>query len=234
MHLRVPVASSEALRGSPPSSKEVLQLATPTVQHEDDLFGNAWLDVLNTGDADVSYLGGFLSENDADNALKAAAQEQYVQERITIHGRTHDVPRLTMWYSDDGRSYTYSGIAMEPKPFPPFVMEMNDRIARKTGLSFNSVLINLYRDGNDKVGWHSDDERELGSEIHIASVSLGAERVFRMRCRNDHSRVVDCTLGHGSLLVMRHPTQLHWEHCLPPRKRIASPRYNLTFRTIRT
>lgn len=199
----------------------------------DDLFSDQWREVLKTAEADVSYLGGFLEEEDADRAFAAAAQEPYVQERIRIHGRTHDIPRLTMWYSDDGSTYTYSGIATEPKPFPPFVREMNDRIAHKTGLSFNSVLINFYRDGNDKVGWHSDDERELGREIHIASVSLGAERAFRMRRRRDHSQVVDLPLGHGSLLVMRHPTQLHWEHCLPPRKRIAEPRYNLTFRSIR-
>ena len=197
------------------------------------LFSQQWLEVLKTKDADVSYLGGFLAGEEADRALAAAAQEQYVQEQIRIHGRTHDIPRLTMWYSEDGSTYTYSGIAMEPKPFPPFVREMNDRIAHEAGLSFNSVLINFYRDGNDKVGWHSDDERELGGEIHIASVSLGAERVFRMRWRSDHSRVVDLPLGHGSLLLMKHPTQMYWEHCLPPRKRLAEPRYNLTFRTIR-
>ncbi|MCY3624355.1 MAG: alpha-ketoglutarate-dependent dioxygenase AlkB [Gammaproteobacteria bacterium] len=203
------------------------------MEAQGELFPDQWLDVLKASDADVSYFGGFLAREEADRAFAAAAREQYVQESITIHGRTHDVPRLTMWYSEDGSTYTYSGIAMQPRSFPPFVREMNARIARETGLYFNSVLINFYRDGNDKVGWHSDDEKELGDEIHIASVSLGIERVFRMRHRNDHSRVVDCTLGHGSLLVMRDPTQLHWEHCLPPRKRIAEPRYNLTFRTIR-
>lgn len=196
------------------------------------LFPEQWLEVLKTEDADVSYLGGFLARQEADHAFAAAAGEQYVQERIAIHGRTYDIPRLTMWYSDDGSTYTYSGIALAPKPFPPFVRKMNLRIQDKTGLSFNAVLVNFYRDGNDKVGWHSDDERELGGEIHIASVSLGAERVFRMRHRNDHSRVVDWTLGHGSLLVMRHPTQRRWQHCLPPRKRLAASRFNLTFRAI--
>ena len=202
------------------------------VELEDALFSDQWLEVVKTRDADVAYLGSFLPDEEADRALAEAAREPYVQEKINIHGRTHDIPRLTMWYGEDGSTYTYSGIAMEPKPFPPFVREINERITRESDLSFNSVLINFYRDGNDKVGWHSDDEKELGREIHIASVSLGAERVFRMRRRADHSKVVDLALGHGSLLVMRHPTQIHWEHCLPPRKRIAEPRYNLTFRAI--
>ena len=201
------------------------------LRNQGNLFASEWVTVLDTPDAHVRYLDRFLGV-DADRAAAAAAQEEYVQERITVRGRPYDVPRLTMWYSDAGRTYTYSGIAMSPKPFPPFIRAMNARIAQETGLSFNSVLINFYRDGNDKVGWHSDDEKELGSEIHIASVSLGAERTFRMRRRDDHAQVVDCTLGHGSLLIMKHPTQLHWEHCLPPRRRVTTPRYNLTFRTI--
>lgn len=199
-----------------------------------DLFPNQWLEVLKTADANVSYLPSFLTGKDADRALAAAAQEPYIQQKIRIHGRTHDIPRLTKWYSEDGSRYAYSGITMDPKPFPPFIRKIRDRIAHDAGLSFNSVLINFYRDGNDKVGWHSDDEKELGREIHIASVSLGAERIFRMRHRRDHSRAIDLTLAHGSLLVMRHPTQQHWEHCLPARKRITKARYNLTFRTIRS
>ena len=197
------------------------------------LFPDRWIEVPDMDGGRVSYLGGFLPREAADRALGAAAGQPYVQERITIHGRTHDIPRLSLWCGDDGRTYTYSGIAMQPRPFPPFVREINGRIARETGLSFNSALINYYRDGADRVGWHSDDERELGAEIHIASVSLGAERTFRMRRRSDHARVVELSLAHGSLLLMKHPTQIHWEHCLPARKRIAEPRYNLTFRTIR-
>lgn len=198
------------------------------------LFGQQWLEVVKTEDANVSYLEGFLGSDEADRALAAAVREEYSQEQIRIHGKAYDIPRLTKWYSEDGSTYTYSGIAMEPKRFPLFLREMNDRIEEESGLSFNSVLINFYRDGNDKVGWHCDDERELGQEIHVASVSLGAERVFKMRRRKDHSRVVDLPLAHGSLLLMKHPTQVHWEHCLPPRKKVSEPRYNLTFRNIRT
>ena len=209
----------------------------------DDLIpadGRSWIDILKPerDDAHVAYLGGFLRGRDAERALRDAAREEYVQERITIHGRSHDIPRLTMWYSSDGSTYTYSGIAMEPRPFPPFIRDMRDRIEQEHELSFNSVLVNVYRDGQDGVGWHSDDEQELGDEIDIASVSLGAERDFLMRRRRHPSpgsrrgRPISIRLGHGSLLVMRHPTQRHWEHRLPPRSAVAARRYNLTFRSI--
>lgn len=196
------------------------------------LFAEEQFSVLKTDDADVTYLDCFLSESDADSALEAASRESYLQEKITIRGRTHDVPRLTRWYSRDGSRYTYSGIAMSPQPYPPYIEHVSDRVCQHTGLSFNSVLVNLYRDGRDKVGWHSDDEPELGRVVDIASVSLGVSRTFRLRHRSDHSRTVAIMLTHGSLLVMRHPTQFQWQHCLPPRNAVTQPRYNLTFRRI--
>ena len=198
-----------------------------------ELFARDEVVVLRDGEADVTYHGAFLTAAEADAILDAATREPLrPQERITIHGKTHDVPRLTQWYSSDGRRYSYSGIDMEPRPYPDFMAQLAERISQRTNLAFNSVLMNLYRDGRDKVGWHSDDERELGDKIDIASVSLGAQRRFKLRRRRDHSKVVELALSHGSLLVMRHPTQRHWQHCLPPRRAVTEPRYNLTFRYI--
>ncbi len=198
----------------------------------DDLFGHDELTILRTGEADVTYLAAFLDATDADAALDAAVRESYRQDQITVHGRTHPIPRLTQWYSTDGSRYTYSGIAMDPRPYPTFVAELAARVSHHTGLAFNSVLINVYRHGRDKVGWHSDDEKELGAEINVASISLGARRSFKLRHRRDHSTVHELSLAHGSLLIMRHPTQLHWQHCIPPRAGVKRPRYNLTFRSI--
>lgn len=196
------------------------------------LFAKDEISVLSHDRGNVTYYAGFLEGSEADAAFDAASRESYRQEQITIHGRTHDVPRLTQWYSSEGRGYTYSGIDMVPNPYPKFIVQLADRISHHTNLAFNSVLINVYRDGRDKVGWHSDDERELGDEIDIASLSLGAERPFKLRERCNHANVVELPLSHGSLLVMRHPTQLHWQHCLPARRAVTAARYNLTFRFI--
>ncbi len=202
--------------------------------HTVDLFGSAHEEPrhLKRDGADVAYDAAFLPEQDANRYLAAAERLHYRQETIRVYGRVHEIPRLTAWFSKEGRTYTYSGIAMAPEPFPPFLAEINERLREATGFDFNSVLVNHYRDGNDKVGWHSDDEPELGSEIQIASVSLGGTRDFKMRRKDDHDDVVERCLEHGSLLLMRHPTQKHWEHCIPPRKRTNEPRYNLTFRRI--
>ncbi len=142
------------------------------------------------------------------------------------------MPRLTAWFADAGLAYTYSGLALSPTPLPPSLDQLRARLQAATRLTFNSVLANRYRDGRDKMGWHADDELELGDEIHIASISLGASRTFRLRAKEGGRRGLDIELAHGSLLVMRHPTQRHWEHCLPARAGVRNPRVNLTFRRI--
>ena len=142
------------------------------------------------------------------------------------------MPRLTAWFADAGLTYSYSGLALSPTPLPPSLDQLRARLQAATRLTFNSVLANRYRDGRDKMGWHADDEPELGDEIHIASISLGAARTFRLRAKEGRRRGLDIELAHGSLLVMRHPTQRHWEHCLPARAGVRNPRVNLTFRRI--
>ena len=155
------------------------------------------------------------------------------EEHIVLFGERRKVPRLIAWYGDPGASYVYSGVRHEPLAWIPALEEIRGRVARLTAHGFNSALANLYRDGSDGMGWHADDEAELGANPVIASVSLGATRRFRMRHRRRRDLTVDLDLGHGSLLVMAGATQHHWLHAVPKTRRAVGERINLTFRTIR-
>lgn len=159
------------------------------------------------------------------------------QESITLFGRTHPLPRLTCWVADPGCSYRYSGLANEPQPWSEPLGKIREGLAATLGWRFNSVLLNRYRDGADAMGWHADDEAELEPQAPIASLSLGATRSFRLRPRVRQAEGVppiSLELGHGDLLVMDPPTQQHWLHALPRRRRVSQERLNLTFRLIRT
>jgi alkylated DNA repair dioxygenase AlkB len=152
-------------------------------------------------------------------------------QTITMFGKQHVEPRRTAWFGDDGASYTYSGITMSPLTWTPLLTSLRKICEEHSGASFNSVLLNLYRDGNDKMGWHADDEPELGVEPVIASLSLGVTRRFRFRHRTT-KEIVECELPTGSLVVMSGLSQKCWVHEVPQQKRITTPRINLTFRKI--
>ncbi|HNC76938.1 MAG TPA: alpha-ketoglutarate-dependent dioxygenase AlkB, partial [Pseudomonadales bacterium] len=156
------------------------------------------------------------------------------QDEITLFGKRHRLPRLQAWYGDPGASYRYSGLLLQPTPWQPLLNEIRRQVETLTGLRFNSALANLYRDGNDAMGWHSDDEAELGVDPAIASVSFGASRRFllRHRRRKDPPRI-EILLTDGSLLLMAGPLQTHWHHALPRSRGVSEPRINLTFRLIR-
>jgi len=153
-------------------------------------------------------------------------------ESIVLWGRKHLQPRLTAWYGDADARYRYSGINLEPLPWSSTLAQIKGRIECFGG-EFNSVLLNFYRDNNDSMGNHSDDEPELGDEPRIASVSLGQERTFVMRhkSRRDLSPV-RLRLRSGSLLLMQGPTQRFWTHAIPKESVRCGPRINLTFRRI--
>jgi alkylated DNA repair dioxygenase AlkB len=155
------------------------------------------------------------------------------QESVLIFGQRRLVPRLVAWHGDPGARYTYSGTDHEPEPWLPALERIRDRAAALTGAEFNAVLLNLYRDGRDGMGWHADDEPELGRNPVIASVSLGAARRFCLRHRRRKDLRLDLPLPHGSLLCMGGATQHHWLHALPKTQRPAGERINLTFRRIR-
>ena len=153
--------------------------------------------------------------------------------RIRLFGRWVDSPRRSCWIGDPGARYRYSGALFEPRPWPQALEPIRARLAADLGGGFNSVLANLYRDGEDAMGWHADDEPELGPEPVIASLSLGQPRRFLLKHRVDPQRRLALDLPAGSLLVMRGATQAAFRHALPRSKRAPEARINLTFRRIR-
>jgi alkylated DNA repair dioxygenase AlkB len=154
------------------------------------------------------------------------------QEEILMFGRRVPVPRRVAWHGDPTASYTYSGTEHHPSPWTPALDRVRSRVAELTGVHFNAVLLNLYRDGRDGMGWHADDEPELGRNPVIASVSLGATRRFCLRHRRRRDLRLDVPLTHGSLLLMSGSTQHHWVHALPKTAVPVGERINLTFRRV--
>jgi alkylated DNA repair dioxygenase AlkB len=154
------------------------------------------------------------------------------QEELILFGERRRVPRLVAWHGDPGARYTYSGTEHVPCPWTPPLAATRDRVRELTGAEFNAVLLNLYRDGRDGMGWHSDDEPELGPQPTIASVSLGATRRFRMRHRRRRQLTLDLDLADGSLLLMGGATQERWLHAVPKTARAVGERINLTFRRV--
>lgn len=148
---------------------------------------------------------------------------------ITLFGKSVREPRQSAWFHTDGLPYRYSQSLRESQQMTPLLSHIMDRCADATHTQFNSVLANLYRDGNDAMGWHADDEPELGREPVIASISLGAERRFDLRHR-ETKESVSVVLPHGSLLIMSGQSQHQWVHRIARTKKVSDPRINLTFR----
>jgi len=153
------------------------------------------------------------------------------RHRIRVYGREIDSPRLSCWMGDPAAVYTYSGTRFVPHPWPDALAPIRARLERELAAPFNSVLANLYRDGDDRLGWHRDGERELGPAPVIASVSLGATRRFRFKS-DDGGITLGLDLVHGSLLVMSGQTQRNYRHTLATTARATGPRINLTFRHV--
>lgn len=184
--------------------------------------------------ADLRYAPAFLPRDRADTAMAALLEEiPWQTHHLRLFGRTVAAPRLSCWIGDADAAYAYSGTRFVPHPWTPTVAALRDELAARLGLPFNSVLANLYRDGRDSMGWHNDDEPELGPDPVIASLSLGAERAFRLRPRSrGEEPALSLDLAHGSLLLMAGATQRHYRHALPRRLRVEGERINLTFRRI--
>ena len=152
--------------------------------------------------------------------------------RIRLFGREVDSPRLSCWIGDPDAAYTYSGTRFVPRPWPEALLPIRERLSRDLGTGFNSVLANLYRNGSDSMGWHSDSEAELGPQPAIASLSLGATRRFVLKQRHDPAVKLALDMASGSLLLMRGDTQRHYRHALPRTAKPVGARINLTFREI--
>lgn len=191
------------------------------------------LEKLPLAGASISLDPHWLPPEQGDRLFEALhAGIDWEVHRIRMFGRLVDSPRLSSWIGDAGAGYVYSGVRFEPRPWPPMLAALRDRVSAVAGEQFNSVLANLYRNGRDAMGWHSDDERELGSRPVIASVSLGAARRFALKHRRLPGPRLALELGHGSLLLMAGETQSNYRHCLPRTARPIGPRINLTFRRI--
>ena len=156
---------------------------------------------------------------------------QLEQNDITIFGKTYNTPRLEAFYAKNGEQYGYSGKKMKTYEFTPIINSICEKIEEFTGETFNSVLVNLYRDGQDSTGWHSDDEKELGPTPFIASLSLGETRDIQFKHKNSGERCV-YPLENGSLMLMSGEIQKYWKHQIPKTKRKKEARLNLTFRKI--
>ncbi|UOQ98163.1 alpha-ketoglutarate-dependent dioxygenase AlkB [Hymenobacter sp. 5317J-9] len=184
--------------------------------------------------ADLLFDPDFLPTAEADALLaRLTAEVAWEQRSIRLFGQEFPQPRLTAWYGDPEARYTYSGLAWEPRPWTPALLALRQRVAAACAAPFNSVLLNLYRDGRDSMGWHADDEPELGPAPVIASLSLGAPRRFRLRPRAGLAHApLSLDLVNGSLLLMRGATQQNWQHTLPKTTRPLGPRLNLTFRWV--
>ena len=183
-------------------------------------------------DGELFYLANFLPP---DRALECFARLRtelgWQQEIATIVGRRVPVPRMVCWYGDEGAVYHYSGLTHFPQPWTDTLIDLKQSIENASGHPFNSVLGNLYRDGQDSMGWHSDQEKVLGPNPYIASLSLGATRLFKIR-HNKTAETVEINLASGSLLLMGGSLQHHWRHCIPKTQQPITARINLTFRNI--
>lgn len=185
-------------------------------------------------DGELTFYDQFLNVEEAQNYFALLRKSlAWRQDSIKMYGKELLIPRLQAWYGDREVKYKYSGILLEPLAWTSALLELKESIEAVSNTKFNSVLVNLYRDGKDSMGWHSDDEPELGKNPVIASLSLGAVRRFSFRHRQRKDLVkIRMDLLDGSLLIMCGNTQHNWQHSLPKTTKKVGERINLTFRQI--
>jgi alkylated DNA repair dioxygenase AlkB len=184
--------------------------------------------------AELRYYPAFLSQERSDYYYRALLQQTpWREEEVFVWGKWHMQPRLIAWYGDEGSDYTYSGRSLKPLPWTPILRELCGLVQAQGVGRYNSVLLNLYRDNDDSMGWHSDNEPELGEVPNIASLSLGETRDFLFKNRSDKSLDIRrIALPHGSLLVMSGATQKNWLHAIGKERKPCGARINLTFRYV--
>ncbi len=203
------------------------------MQSQSSLFESSQ-ESLPIADGKLDYYPTWLDPKTADESFSELKKTvRWQQSMLNMYGKSIAIPRLNAWYGDAGRDYGYSGHRFQALPWLPLLTTLKYQIEAETGFEFNSVLVNCYRDGNDSVAWHSDDEPELKKNPVIASLSLGAERIFQLRHRyQKQSKVTKIALAHGSLLIMSGELQHYWQHQLPKVATKIGERINLTYRYI--
>jgi alkylated DNA repair dioxygenase AlkB len=202
------------------------------MMYQRSLFGNISSSIL-PHDGDVVFYPHFFSAKESDLYFATLLEDiNWKQEPIQIFGKQVLQPRLTAWYGDSNKTYSYSGITMQPQAWINPLTAIKQKIEIITGVQFTSALLNRYRNGQDSMGWHRDNEKELGNQPVIASASFGNDRIFQFRNYNNKTEKTALVLTHGSLLVMRGQTNTYWEHQVPKTKQTAGERINLTFRIL--
>lgn len=188
---------------------------------------------LDMPNAEVYFYPNFFNKEKADFYYKSLlATINWQQDYIKFYGKKVPIPRLEAWYGDTDKTYTYSGIQLRGNQWTNELLEIKEKIEEESQVVFTNVLINQYRTGKDSVSWHADDEKELGKNPIIASISLGSSRVFQFKHKENPKLKVKITLTHGSFLLMQGETQHHWLHQIPKTQKNISPRINLTFRIL--
>jgi alkylated DNA repair dioxygenase AlkB len=179
------------------------------------------------------HIFNFFDKPSSDNYLKVLLDSiDWKQEKMNMYGKELLFPRLTAWYGDNDKPYSFSGITLQPQQWTKELLEIKRKVETKVDASFNSVLLNRYRNGNDSISWHTDAEKELGKNPIIASVNFGATREFQLRHIHTKEKL-SIELSHGSLLIMLGELQHFWQHQIPKTKKPVSERINLTFRVIK-
>lgn len=194
----------------------------------------AALETMPMIDADVKFMRDFYRPPLCGHYMNILLREiAWRQETIRMWDKQYLQPRLSAWYGDAGMCYTYSSMTLEPNAWTPTLLQIKEDIERASGACFNSVLLNLYRNEHDSVGWHSDNEAEFGDKPMIASLSLGQTRIFKLRHkRRKEQKRIALELTDGSLLLMAGTTQKYWQHAIEKERHPCGPRINLTFRDI--
>ena len=197
-----------------------------------NLFPNEKI-VLNLPDAVFEYYPNFFNTEKADELFKKLIEEtHWQQDNISIFEKTHLQPRLTALYGNEGKPYSYSNIVMHPHQWNSLLTFIKEKIEETCNHSFTTVLINRYRNEKDSNGWHADNEKELGRNPIIASVSFGVVRIFQLKHNTNKDAKLSLTLKHGSLLLMKEGSQIHYKHQIPKATKTKKERINLTFRRI--
>jgi alkylated DNA repair dioxygenase AlkB len=188
---------------------------------------------LNLPNSNIIYFPEFYSLQESNTIFEDLKENiPWQQDDITLFGKTHLQPRLTALFGNEGKPYSYSNITMQPNQWSQNLLQIKNKVEKVCKVQFSTVLLNLYRDGKDSNGWHADDEKELGKNPIIASVSFGAERFFHLKHKKNLELKHKLLLQHGSLLLMQGETQHFWKHQIAKTAKPIAPRINLTFRII--
>ena len=190
-------------------------------------------EIIDIPDADLTFSRTWRESESTDWMERLKKEIEWEQHRIKIFGKWVDCPRLSAWYGDPEALYSYSNLSLTPKAWTPALLDVRNQLAETIERPFNSVLLNLYRNGNDSMGWHSDDEWEMGVNSVIASISRSRKMKFRHRFDSQVSKFT-LDLTKGSLLIMAGTTQKFWQHEIPKTKKLVGERLNLTFRFIQS